>query len=71
MAKPSIEEHVALMSALDEDGKLAYLQRVAGGETSNALELDWRARLFTALHQANVWPHRREDGDCWEIEDVI
>ena len=66
-----IEQHVACIATLDEDGKLAYLQRLVGSETSNAYELDWRAKLFTALNDAGTWPHRGDDDayDCWEKDD--
>lgn len=65
----TVEQHVAEIATLDEDGKLSYLQRLIGSSTSNQYELAWRARLMSALNVAQVWPHRREAGDCWDVED--
>ena len=58
----AIARAVALMRTLDDDGKLSYLQRTIGGEARNKLELEWRARLLTALRAADVWPSR---SSCW------
>lgn len=55
------ETHIAAVRVLDEDGRLAYLQRLIGSHTKHAYELEWRARLMTALRNSNVWPPRDAD----------
>ncbi len=49
---------IARMRDMSELLKRHELQRLIGPRTDNALELDWRARLITALNVAEVWPHR-------------
>lgn len=51
-----IQAEVEKVRALSVRDRRAYLQRLVGPPTQSPLTLDFRARLFTALQEARLWP---------------
>lgn len=51
-----IQAEVEKARALSARDRRAYLQRLVGPATQSPLTLDFRARLFTALTEAHLWP---------------